>query len=113
METLFPFSRVFGDPPIGASRIPDTAPQFGVELRSRRLGIAVDGTLHVVELSPEQLLALGSACVTAARVAGADEAVALAMLSPEVVRTLEALLDRRLVKPISELAREPEVAGHA
>jgi hypothetical protein len=114
MDDLFlAFSDAFGEPSIGVSAIPDTTPQFGVELRSRRLGVALDGRLHVVELSPEQLLALGTAATIAARVAGADEAVALSMLSRDVTRTLEALLDRRLVKAAGEMAREHEVAGNA
>ena len=111
-DILIPLSPAFGNPPTGATSIPETRAVFGVELRSGRIGIGVDGVLHVVELGPEQMLALGAAFQVAGRVAGADEAVALSMLSKPALRALEGLIDRRLVHDRNPQPTVAE-AGHA
>jgi hypothetical protein len=112
-KDAFPLSAAFGEPLVRALPLPDVDAGIGVDLPTGRIGIACAGTLHVVELGPEQLLALGTALTVAARVQGAREDVALQMLAPQTRATLEALLGRRLVKPAMQRIATDEVAGHA
>jgi hypothetical protein len=110
-NAVLPLSAAFGEPLVRAVPLPDVDAGIGIDLPTGRIGICAAGVLNIVQLGPEQLLALGTALTVAARVAGAREAVALQMLAPETRATLEALLGRRLVKPATRISTE--VAGNA
>ena len=106
-----PFSSTFGEPLVERVAMPGVDFGFGFDPPTGRIGIVVRGAMSVVELSPEQMLALGTIMTVQARVDGASESAALQMIAPRYRAALEALLDRRLVKPIASTA--DEVAGHA
>ncbi len=110
-EILLPLTGAFGEPMISRVPMEGIAGAFGLDLPTGRLGLCHDGMMLVAEMSPEQMLAFGTALTVQARVDSANEQVALAMLAPHVRATLEALLGRRLVKPATRISTE--VAGNA
>lgn len=94
---------------IGHSVTPADAQGVMMEFQSGLLGIATNGRMHAVRLSPDQMLALAGAMTARAVLDGADPARAATLIARPVAAEIERLTGAILPRS----APSPMVAGHA